>query len=411
MKILICHKFHFIQGGAERYVFDLCGGLQALGHDIIHFSSQDNRNFESRWSEYFVRNVDYDKLLKESIIPAIKNACSLAYSFEAKRKIEYLIDNYKPQVAHIHNIYHQISPSILHSFRKKRIPVVMTLHDYKLICPSYNLFCKGFLCDKCKGGNYYYAVLNKCLKDSRLASLLGCIEMYFHKFLDIYKNVDLFIAPSRFIQDKMVDFGIEQEKVLFTPHAINLNRFIQNFNPGKYILYLGRLYPEKGVKTLLKSLRYLPHIPAKILGDGPQRLELESFAQREGIRNIEFLGYRPKEELRGFISNSLCVVVPSEWYEVSGLSIYEAFASGKCVIGSRIGGIPELIDNNNNGLLFEPGNYRELAEKIGYLVGHPQKVIEWGKNAFEKINRLNDTTLHYHRIIDIYNKAIATIHN
>jgi glycosyltransferase involved in cell wall biosynthesis len=407
MKILMCNKFHFIFGGTERYLFDLCDGLGGLGHSVIHFSTREARNFDSLWSDYFIEQVAYDELSKKDLFSNIKNACNFIYSFKAKRKIGSLIDQYQPQIAHIHNIYHQISPSILHVLKKKRIPVIMTLHDYKLICPSYNLFSKGSICEKCKGARYYHAFFNRCLKESVAASLLGCLEMYFHKLLNIYSNnVDLFIVPSRFVYNKMIEFGVNPKKVMFIPYAINIDKFKPNFEPGSYILYSGRLIVEKGVITLLKSLKLFPDLPVKILGEGPQRSELEKFMHEEGIKNVEFLGYKNKDELSLIIRNSLCVVVPSEWYEPAGLVVYEAFAAGKCVIASRVGGIPELVEDGVNGLLFEPANFYDLADKIRYIIEHPQKAKEWGKNGFEKIHRFNDPIRHCQIITDLYSRVI-----
>lgn len=407
MKILMCHKFHFIQGGTERYLFDLCQGLQSEGSEIFHFSMKDCRNFESQWQKYFVENVDYGSALEKDWLTKIKIACGSIYSFEAKKKIESLIEQFKPDIAHIHNIYHQISPSILHVFQKRSIPVVMTLHDYKLVCPNYSLFCRGHLCEKCRVRRYYYCFFKKCLKDSFLVSLLGALEAYYHDFLKIYKKVDLFIAPSEFMYQKIRESGIERKKILYLPCAIDLSQFFPKYAPGKYILYVGRLSPEKGIGTFIASLKHLPMIPVKLLGDGPQRKQIKQIVLNHGLSQVEFLGYRPKEDICQIMRDALCVVVPSEWYEPAGLVIYEAFASGKCVIASRIGGIPELVEDGVNGLLFEAGNARELVKKIEYLIEHLEKAEAWGENGYLKIKRLNDLKAHSMRMSVEYNKLLG----
>lgn len=405
----MCHKFHFDRGGAERYLFDLCRGLKSVGCEVLHFSTKDRRNLESGCEEFYVNNVDYDEALKKgSWLSRIKVARDAIYSFEARGKIEKLIEKHQPQIAHVHNIYHQISPSILSAFRKRDIPVVMTLHDYKIICPNYKLFSRGHFCEKCKGRRYSNCFLNRCLKDSLCASLLGAAEAYCHDLLKIYDQVDLFIAPSRFMVEKISEYGIAQEKILFLPHAIDLSGYLPKYDPGKYVVYAGRLIPEKGIRTFVESFKILPHVRAKILGDGPLRNELESFVLKHGLTHVEFLGHRSKSDLSAIMREALCVVVPSEWQEPAGLVIYEAFASGKCVIASRAGGIPELVEDGVNGMLFEAGNAGALAEKIGYVTQHPHKAREWGENGSLKIRQISDLKAHSMRIDAKYRELLGS---
>jgi len=407
MKILMCNKFHFLQGGAERYLFDLCLGLENLNCEIIHFAMEDRRNPESPYKEYFVDNVDYDEALKKNLFSKIKTAYYSVYSLQARKKVGLLIDRYSPNIAHIHNIYHQISPSILQILKKRNIPVVMTLHDYKIFCPNYRFFSKGKICEKCKGKRYYNCILNMCLKESWGASLSAALGAYYHDFLKLYRDVDLFIAPSEFMYRKAIEYGMDKEKVLFLPHSIDLSQFMPKENKGKYILYVGKLSWEKGIKTFVESLKFVPSIQARIIGDGPQLNEMKKLASEYGLANVDFLGKQAKEDLARIMSEALFVVVPSEWNEPSGLVIYEAFASGKPVIASRVGGIPELVENEVNGLLFQPGNARELASKIEYLAGNPEKVKLFGDNAFQKITQVNNLKKHAMRIRSEYEKLIS----
>ncbi|MDD5196992.1 MAG: glycosyltransferase family 4 protein [Candidatus Omnitrophota bacterium] len=399
MKILMCHKFHFAAGGAEVYLFDLCAGLKDLGHTVISFSTRNPRNLASRYSEYFVESAD---------LSSIGSAARFVYSLESSRNIARLIDKYHPDLAHIHNIYHQISPSILKVLAKNRIPAVMTLHDYKLICPNYSLFTRGEPCERCKGGKYYNAVRYKCLKDSYLKSSLAGLEAYFAKQLKIYEeNIALFIAPSRFLRDKMIKFGLDAHKVSYLPYAINLESFKPNFELGKYILYAGNLSVKKGIKLFLESLRDLSPAPAvKIAGNGPLGRDLPVLISRLGLKNVELLGFKSRDELSGIIRNALFVVVPSLWPEVSGLSIYEALSCGKCVVASDRGGIPELVEDKVNGLLFDPVEPGSLRDKINYLVSNPARIMEFGRNGFEKISRINNRKIHYERLSELYSGLV-----
>ncbi|MFA4989832.1 MAG: glycosyltransferase family 4 protein [Candidatus Omnitrophota bacterium] len=399
MKILMCHKFHFTAGGAEVYLFDLCAGLKDLGHTVINFSTQNQKNLASRYSEYFVEPID---------LSHIGSAARFIYSLESSRSIARLIDRYHPDLAHIHNIYHQISPSILKVLAKNSIPALMTLHDYKLICPNYSLFTQGKPCERCKGGRYYNAVRYKCLKDSYWKSSLAGLEAYFAKQLRIYeKNIALFIAPSRFLRDKMISFGLDAHKVSYLPHAINLESFKPDFELGKYILYSGNISVKKGVRLFLESLQNLnPVFAVKIAGDGPLNRDLPALIRKLGLKNVELLGFKSRDELSGIMRNALFVVVPSLWPEVAGLSIYEAFACGKCVIASSRGGIPELVEDKVNGLLFDPAEPGSLRDKISYLVSNPFRIMEFGRNGFEKISRINNRKIHYEKLTELYSGLV-----
>lgn len=390
-------------GGAERYLFDLSRKLTDSGHTVIHFSTQDRRNFHSPYAKYFAKGTDSSQYQQNTLFSNIFYASRFIYSLEARKKIVRIIDEYKPDVVHLHNIYHHLSSSILQGIGARKIPVVMTLHDYKLICPNYSLFTENSLCYRCKSHAYYNAVTHRCVKNSYLASCLACIEMYFSKLLRIYeKGVNLFIAPSQFMKEKMIDFGIAPEKIFYLPYALNLTGFTPHYKEGKYILYFGRLTAKKGVETLLQSAKKFRSMPIKIAGAGSERKNLERFVGREKITNVEFLGYKTKHELVQLIAESLFVVVPSRWHEVMGLTIYEAFASGKCVIASDSGGIPELVEDRVNGLFFRAGDAQALTEKIQYLLSHPYKRIEWGKNAFKKIQAFNDLEAHSKELLRLY---------
>ena len=395
MKILLCNKFIFNRGGAERYLLDLRDGLRERGHQVIDFAVRNANNLPSEYSDYFVRSPD------------LKHAFDSIYSFSAKRNITRLIKDSRPDIAHIHNIYHQISSSILHPLRRSGIPVVMTMHDYKFVCPNYSLFVNNSVCQKCIGGNYHNAVKYRCLKDSYLISLLAYLEMIFCKISKMYeRNVDLFIAPSKFMFNKMIEAGISRKKLRYLPYIIRKPLNGYDFSKGEYILYMGSLTDKKGVDILIESAQNFRHIPIKIAGDGHKRNELKFQVKTMGLTNIEFLGHKSKEDLAGIIKNAFFLVVPSKWPEVSGLVVYEAFALGKCVVASRMGGIPELIDDEVNGLLFESGNVDDLSRKIRFLLDNPGKRKDFEKAAFDKFSKINDEKSHYQELISIYNELI-----
>jgi glycosyltransferase involved in cell wall biosynthesis len=364
---------------------------------------QDERNDPSEYERYFVSNVDYEKPgLKNKIDAAIK----LLYSFEAKNKIEQLIKREKPDIAHLNNIYHQISPSILHVLKKFHVPVVMTLRDYKLVCAPYNMLTHGKICEACKGGKYYHCFLKGCVKGSKAKSLLNTIEMYLHhKILSIYNMVDIFISPSRFLKNKVGEMGAKG-KFVYLPNFVRVDELQPQYTWNENsIVYFGRLSEEKGLLTLVKAMKDIPEISLKIIGEGPLREHLESGIVKNGIGNIRFLGYKSGEELNAEIRNSMFVVLPSEWYENNPRTIIEGFALGKPAVGSRIGGIPELVRDDETGFTFQAGDPEDLKKKILLLVNNPEKILLMGKRARSFVEQELNPEKHYEKLMEIYKQV------
>ncbi len=405
MKILMIDKFYFVKGGAERYFFELSDILRANGHEVIPFSMKHEENFDTEYEKYFVNNIEYnlDGVFRKAA-SSFKIFGRMVYSTEAKRKIEKLINATKPDIAHLHMIDHQISPSILDVFDKYGIPVLQTVHQYKLVCPNYRLYnmYKKEICEKCLNGHYFHPVLEKCHKDSRLAGLMIGLEMTIHKRLKIYDKIDLFHVPSFFMGEKLKQAGVDGGKIKHLFYTINLDNYPANFSSEDYIIYYGRLAKEKGILTLLQAMTEVKSIDLLVVGDGPQREELESFVREHHLENVKFLGVKGGKELNSLVANSKFVVIPSEWYDNSPLVIYESCSMGKPVIGAKMGGIPELIDDNKTGLLFEAGDSKELAEKMNYLLASPKLIVEFGKQARKKAEREFSPQVHYQKMLEIY---------
>jgi glycosyltransferase involved in cell wall biosynthesis len=317
-----------------------------------------------------------------------------------------LLDAEPVDLAHIHNIYHQISPSILPLLKQRGLPVIMTLHDWKLICPNYRLYRQGKICEACKGQRYYQAVAKKCVMESRAASLLNCLEAYLHHRLRIYEsNVDYFICPSEFMKHKMAEHGLPENKLRVIHNGVEVQTFRSSSDDCGFILYFGNLTEEKGVFTLLEAARFLKTKEIVVTGTGPAALPLREKAAHLGIKNIRFLGFVPEETLVATLRGASFTVIPSQWYENFPSSVLESMAYGKPVIGSRIGGIPEQVEDGVNGLLFEPGNAVDLAEKINYLAARPSLVREMGYNARRTVKTKYSMDRHYEQVMALYNEA------
>lgn len=401
MKILNINKFHFIQGGADRHYLDLGKLLEKHGHTVIPFSMRNKKNLPTPYRKYFVSEVNLEK--PRFSFSALKIIGRIFYSLEARAKIKALIKKEKPDLAHLHNIYHQISPSILGVLHKNEIPIIMTVHDYKLICPNYQLFQKNKICEKCKGGKYYQCVFNKCVKNLYLASSISMFEMYFHKLFKFYERyVNIFICPSKFMAKKLQEWGIPEYKLVALPHFVTENAKNIQTPLKDYILAFGRISPEKGLDRLIKAMADLPEIKLKIAGDGPEKKSLENYVRKNNLTNVQFLGYKKGEELQKIISGCRFVVIPSIWQEVFGLVILEAFRLGKTALAANRGGISEIIQEGNTGFFFKKQN--DLGQKIQSLYDNPGLCEELGKRAQKKVLKY-DPEIFYRKLLKIYRFA------
>lgn len=400
MRILQVNKFFYRRGGAETHFFNLSKLLVEHGHEVIHFSMEHPLNEPSPYSQYFVSEFDFRKL---GLFGAWRAAKRVIYSREAARKLEKLIKDTKPKVAHLHNIYEHLSPSILEVLKKHKIPVVMTLHDYKLICPNYQLYTQGAICERCKRHKYYNAILHRCIFNKVIPSIGSAVELSLHKFWQIYeKNVDVFVSPSWFLKNKLSDWG-EDINVEVLPNFVQAKETKTTL--GDYLLYFGRLSKEKGLLTLLQAMKQLPEVKLKIVGDGLQKAELSRLMYR--YKNVELMGYKSARELAPILANCRAVVVPSEWYENYPMSLVEAQTLGKPAIATEIGGLPELVKNNFSGLLYQPGDVNDLAHRIKLLWSDDALVKRLGANAKKQAKETNNPEAYYQNILSIYQKLLA----
>lgn len=386
-------------------MFQLSDLLRRAGHQVIDFSMQDQKNLPSGFSSYFIKNINLGK--SEGFFKDIFKGFHALYSCEAKKKLERLILKEKPDIAHLHNFSFQLTPSILGVFKKHQIPVVWTLHDYKAICPNYRLFTQGTVCERCKIHKFYNCYRYRCLRNSKSMSFLAMMEMYLHKIiLNSYKAVDCYIAPSKFLAAKVKAWNLPEDKVRQLYYSLDLAQFKPLDAPGSGLLYIGRLAEEKGIITLLEALKGLPDLKLKIAGAGPQQGEIERQISAYGLTNVELLGHKKGQALHDLICKAKLVIVPSIWYENNPLAILEAFALGKPVIGSDIGGIPELVQDNKTGLLFKAGDSDDLAAKIKSVYYNDGLLLQMGKNGRAWVEKNCDPQKHLEEILKIYNKIL-----
>jgi glycosyltransferase involved in cell wall biosynthesis len=408
MKILFINNHHNMNGGAERYYFDLSRFLISKGHEIAYFSMLDIHNKETKWKKYFVDNINFEKGGLNNTLYKLQR---IFYSLEAKKKIAILLDAFKPDIVHINNIYFYISPSILGVIKKRNIPIIQTVHDYQLISPNVTLFYNGKICEVTKKHKYYKAFFHRSIKGRYIASFMATIASYVQYIFKFYKrNVDLFITPSHFMKNKLVEYGFEAKKIIQLNNFVNSSGRSHKVNNGKYVLYFGRLNEAKGILILLEAARQLPEVKFKIAGnfedEGIKNKVLEKI-KREKIGNVDFQGFVTGRALTNLIGNSCFCVVPSLWYENQPYSVLESFAQGKTVVASRIGGIPEIVKNNDNGLLFRPGDSGDLTEKIQQLWNNPKLIERLREGSLKTIKEKFNPKAHYKKILAVYQKVIS----
>ena len=402
MRILLVNKYFYRKGGAETYFFALAEGLRALGHEIAFFSMQHPNNEPSYWSKYFVSEKDYVGDI--SAFKKVQEASTLIYSFEARRKFEALLEEFKPDVIHMNNVHRQLTLSILDAsyLKKHHVPVVYTAHDYILVCPAYTMVNgHGEVCDACLDKHFMHAVKNVCVKGSRTKSALATMEAEFLKFHHAYSKIDLIIAPSQFMKSKLDEGGFASKIVamqnFLTDSQIAMGARVANTHKFEdaqagarpYFLFFGRLSKEKGIFTLVKAFlqaaglgkgagsetgagaghnEVLPDTwDLHIVGDGPEREAIEQLiasAGPEAVSRIRLLGYRTGEDLQREVGNARFTVLSSEWRENMPYSGLESLAAQTPIIGACIGGIPELVEEGRTGFTFESGNVSDLTDAL-----------------------------------------------
>ena len=412
MKILMADNYWYIRGGAQRYVFELSELLKSKGHEIVQFSAKHGNNISAEYDEYFVDAAAYSDIAEGnlSLFAKMKAGLNSIYSFNAAEKLGKLIRISKPDIIHTNSISYRLTSSVIDAAGKEGVPVVHTCHDWKVLCPNQRLFKSNppMICEKCKGFMFYRAVKEKCIKNSLCASIVGSIEAYLCRFRGAYsRRIAKFIAPSIFVKRKMEQYGFDSGKVTFIPHFVCPDRFSPRYDFDNYILYYGHLTPQKGIDTLVAAMKEVSAAPLLVIGDGELKDELKRITAVHCIKNVTFKDYIFGEDIFSYVRNAAFTVIPSVWFETAGLVIYESFALGKPVIGANIGPIPELIENEVTGLLFEPGNVSDLAQKINSLIARPERISEMGKRARMKIEENYNSDIHYDRLMKLYNNILS----
>ncbi len=359
--------------------------MRSRGHEVALFSMADERGKATTYDHHFVPHTDFTNA--QSVTSRARLGLHAIYSPTARKKIREMIADFRPDVAHVRNIYHHLSPSILWELKAQKIPVLYHMNDFKLLCPSYNMVSAGQACERCKGGKFWNVVREGCYAGGPAKSVVLAAEAYLHAWIGTYERcVDMILAPSGFVKQKLIENGWDAAGIQVLPHFQTLPlRATSPPGEGASILYFGRLSPEKGIDDLLAAMAQLPHVRLAIAGDGPQRGELESRVHTLGLHNVSFAGHVSGASLEKLVADSQFTVFPSRAYETLGKSILESYAMRRTVVASDLGSRRELVQEGETGLLYRVGDVNQLVAAIAFLHDRPELAIKMGAAGYEMV--------------------------
>lgn len=405
MRILQINKHHFVKGGADRVYLNTGNLLENNGHEVIYFSTAHPNNIDCRYSDLFVPFLENRE---NGFVRNLFNTCKYLYNKEASENLNRLIETYHPDIAHLHLIYGEMSGSVLKVLKSKKIPVVQTVHDYRMLCPA-NAFVDAQyqICERCGNKAFYNCAAKRCKDNNFFYSSVLSLEAYVRKyFIDPVDFIDHFIFVSRFSREKHIEYDNR-----FTAKSCQLYNFNVTDDAksepsnNNYLLYYGRLSKEKGLELMLQTAERTG-VNLKIAGSGPLEETVLVYARKN--KNIEYVGYKNGSELDDLILKSSFIVVPSECYENNPMTIIEAYSFGIPVIGSRLGGIPEVLLDSKTGFLFESRNGDDLAEVIQKAMRlEPGQYLELSMNARKFAEQNFSSAEHYEKLMRVYSKVAS----
>ena len=401
MKILLVNKFHWLKGGSETYYFGLGKILKEHGHEVAYFSMDNDKNIETGDKEYFVEASDMNS-------KNVTKALSVIYNKKNKKKMEEALDDFKPDIVHLNNFQRQLSASIIDPCVKRNIPIVFTAHDVQAICPAILMLdSNGNICEDCMHHKYNNCIKKKCIKNSKLKSILGAYENRYYYKNNIYTNkIDYIITPSNFYKEKFLEDGFSKDKIEYIHNFVDINEYNIKTQDDGYALYFGRLSREKGILNLINAFAKTKKGNLYIAGTGPELDEVKRIVKENKLeKRVKLLGFLNRKEMTEATRKARFIVIPSTWYENCPYSAIETQALGKPIIGANIGGIPELVKDKENGLIYKYDDVNELTEKLNLLFENDKLVEEYSKNAKEFAKKEYSPENYYKKLMNIYNKV------
>lgn len=385
MHILVLHNYYHHPGGEDVVFKAEKALLERMGHKVVTFVENNAR----------LKNMN-----------PFKAAANAVWSKDAQQKLRRIIQQTRPDIAHFHNTFLMISPAAYYACKEAGVPVVQTLHNYRLICPGALLMRNGRVCEDCVGKAVPWpGVVHSCWRGSRVGTAVVATMLTAHHLMKTWqKQVDVYIALTNFARRKFIEGGLPADKIVVKPNFITPDPGI-GLHKGNYALFVGRLSEEKGIQTLLSAWQRLKGIHLKIVGDGPLLDKARAFVQQQGLSKVEFLGRKSRNEVFALMKKARGLIFPSEWYEGFPMTLAEAFATGLPLVASRLGAMAEIVEDGRTGLLFEPGNPEDLAAKVEWAWSHPNVMAEMGGEARQEYEAKYTAERNYEMLMAIYHQA------
>ena len=398
--LLSINNYFYPRGGAEVVFLEQNRLFEGAGWQVVPFAMRHPQNLPTPWADYFPDEIEFGR--SYGLGTKLLHAQRVIFSLQARKRMRALLGQVRPHIAHAHNIYHHLSPSILPSLREAGIPVVMTVHDLKLACPAYTMMAANQPCERCRGGRIHNVAVHRCIKDSLALSSLIMVETFVHRLLRLYDaNVNRFVVPSRFVLDKLVQWGWARERFVHIPNFVDVEQFRADHPIGNRFVYCGRLQGNKGVETLIRAAARAKQ-PVTIVGTGPEDKRLRGLGA-ELNADVEFLGHLPKDALPAVLQSARAIVVPSEVNENAPLALLEGYAAGRPVIGARIAGIPELVREEETGALFPSGEVEALAAALDRFGTLPDaRLAEMGAAGRRWVEQDFTSAAYRNRLLALY---------
>jgi len=387
MRILMIHNYYQQWGGEDESTEQELQLLQRHGHEVrLYFRHNDEiKTFSS---------------LRKGLL-----FFEPTWSLRSYREAKHVIREFKPEIVHFQNFFPLVSPSAYYACVESDAPIVQTLHNYRLLCPIGWFVRNGEVCEMCLTHSLWRGVLYGCYHGSRIQTASIALMLTTHRLLKTWlRKVDVYIALTEFSRRKFIEGGFPKSKIFVRPNFLDKD-------PGlggpirEYALFVGRLSPEKGLVTLLEAWLNLPHVPLKIVGDGPLRPRIEDYIGQNELGQIELVGFVPLQRVLQYLQKALFLVMPSVWYETFGRTIIEAYATGTPVIASRLGAMADLVEDGKTGLLFNPGEPDDLTAKVQYALEHPEEMARWGREARYVFEQRYSSESAYKSLMEIYEKV------
>jgi glycosyltransferase involved in cell wall biosynthesis len=410
MRVLHVHKFFYPNAGAETAMFHTRTLLLEHGHEVIDFAMEHPRNVDSSYSDYFAPRRDYTDG-DRPLVYRTRDALSSVYSISARRRLQRLLDDFRPDIVHMHLVYHQLTLSVVDEIAARGLPSVMTLHDYKIGCPAYELYREGRPCTLCTTGPVENVVRHRCLKGSLPASLLAAAEARLARTRGSYAKIDGYIAPSRFAGEIAIATGIDPAAVHVVPNflpAEEIGEPVAELAEAPRFFFAGRLQAVKGVREILDAFAEAdPALGTLVLAGAGGELEGEVEAAAARLPNVEYLGRLPREEVFAQLRASRAILMPVRWHENNPMSLLEARAIGVPVICTDLGGLPDMVGDGEDGFVIPPGDVGALREAIRKLAADRPLAEAMGRRGRERLLRDNTPAVHYDRLMGAYAAAIS----